>query len=83
MDAPIKHIALTNGQWTRIKHQLVEEFGPKVMIRWVMRRELGFDVRQYDDWRNGEHYHAVDFYNEPAKTWFLLKFGFENDQDPR
>lgn len=80
------HITLTVNEWKRLQLKLKEDYSPSVLlIRGVMKLKLGFVVR-YHSW-NEEYYdrhqrpnsrrHTVvmlDFYNEPKKTWFLLKY---------
>jgi len=85
----MKHLELTEGEWLRIRQQIREEHGDSmILLRDKMRRELGFTVRHHQDWRERDvdkrdvgfrtHYPVqmihVDFYDEQAKTWFLLKY---------
>lgn len=34
-------------QWSHIQAQLVQDFGPRIAISFVCRRELGFTVRRH------------------------------------
>ena len=81
MNEPIKHLELTHGEWDRIKQQLTQQHGTKILINWVMRRELNFTVREhhrwddkYQAWRDRRSVICIDFYSEDAKTYFLLRF---------
>jgi hypothetical protein len=37
----------TPSDWEHISQQLVAEHGAMIIISWVMRRELGFQVRRH------------------------------------
>ena len=75
--------------WEPIKQKILAEYGPSHMIRWVMRRELGFTVRIQQNWQTvnknliGEDITArwyfqnqvhLDFFNDAAQSWFQLKY---------
>jgi len=75
-------------QWVDIKARLVAEHGEKMAISFVMRRELGFSVRQHralvpndpqHRYKDGpsmhyeEHIH-LDFYSDAAQSWFQLRY---------
>jgi hypothetical protein len=85
-------------EWETVMTGLVQEYGPKIGISWVMRRELGFVVRNYralvpNDYkpkpgRPDMHYEdhvCLDFYNESTQSWFVLRYLNlnENSQDLR
>lgn len=72
-------------QWEEIWHQIIQEYGNKITISFVCRRELGFTIRTHLEWiefdRSGErprHYAEeqihLDFYNESMQSWFLLRY---------
>ena len=77
-------------EWVTIRDQIKQEFGEKIfMISWRTKRELGFTVRHHkglhpwetgvDDFDlQGRYYYApevhLDFYNEVAMSWFMLKY---------
>ena len=75
-DKPIKHIELSSAEWEQIKSKLIEEFGQKIIITWVLKRECGFTVRSHTDWNDGNYHRVIclDFYDEQMKTWFILKY---------
>lgn len=64
---------------------IVSEYGKKIAITWVCKRELGFTVRRHteyqlqveDRWssypRKNTKVH-LDFYDEQMRTLFLLKY---------
>lgn len=57
-----------------------------LLIRSKMRKVLGFTQRYHKEWvEKGKHedgraygfyqeYTVLDFYNESARSWFLIKF---------
>ena len=48
-----------------------------MLIRSVMRRELGFTVRDHRLW-NGQYYDTqvcLDFYDPRQMTWFVVRYG--------
>lgn len=74
-------------EWQTILDTLYLEYGLSIGISWVMRRELGFTVRNYralvpNDYkpkpgRPDMHYEdqvCLDFYNESTQSWFLLRY---------
>ncbi len=77
-----KHISLKPEQWRRLKIKLMNDYPPSVMlIRTRMREVLGFVARDYEEWNLDNHYNwekikdvRLDFYNEPKRTMFLLKY---------
>ena len=75
-------------QWADIQARLVADYGEKMAISFVMRRELGFSVRRhralvpndpqyiYKDGPNmhyEDHIH-LDFYSDAAQSWFQLRY---------
>lgn len=74
-------IKVTGEQWTAIRKQLKEEYAWKpsmLIIRDVMKRELGFTTRYHREWDPGmvnfiEHIH-LDFYDDAKETFFRLKY---------
>lgn len=75
---PIKHIELSQEEWNKIKQQLIADFGQKILISWVMKRECGFTVRNHTRWsedgRDNKVVVCLDFYDEQMKTWYILKY---------
>ena len=80
-------IRLRPSQWKKIRKQLMLDYPPSVMLlRYKMREELGFTVREHYEWRqNGadgtgaEWGHSelnicLDFYNDAMESWFQLKY---------
>ena len=75
--------------WEPIKKKIVAEYGPSHLLRWVMRRELGFTVRFQQNWQTVNTNHDgdvitprwyfqnqvhLDFFSTSALTWFQLKY---------
>ena len=73
---PIKHIELTKEEWLHLRRQLVKDYGQKILISWVMRRECGFTIREHHAWTDDQSVtkYCLDFYDEQMKVWFLLKY---------
>jgi len=82
-------ITMPHQVWQNIMLVLTQEYlnEPSVLlIRSKMRRVLGFTQRYHKQWietgtrENGqaygfyEEYTMLDFYNESARSWFLIKF---------
>jgi hypothetical protein len=78
-------IKLTPNEWFTISKQIQAEYKPSIfLIRDAMRRELGFTVRRHTEWvqhpNSGQGRSrpietvCLDFYTEPALTWFQLKY---------
>jgi hypothetical protein len=50
-------IVLEPRQWhDDIKQRLIKEYGAKIMISYVCRRELGFTVREHKGWVDNPRY---------------------------
>jgi hypothetical protein len=71
-----------------IQARLVADYGEKMTISFVMRRELGFSVRRHralvpndpqHSYKDGpsmhyeDHVH-LDFYSDAAQSWFQLRY---------
>jgi hypothetical protein len=73
-------IALTAKEWKPIRVRLKEEYAWKpsvLMIRDVMKRELGFTTRYHKEYREQTGYTEMihlDFYDEQKETFFRLKY---------
>lgn len=83
-----KHITLTDKQWAKLYNRLAQDHHSSVLlIREKMKVVLGFTVRRHNEWvKDSSGYPdlrdtiCLDFYNEPKRTMFLLKYGeFLND----
>lgn len=73
-------------EWQPIMDRLYLEYGLKIGISWVMRRELGFTVRNHRALMPNEHVKkhgptmhyeqqvCLDFFNESTQSWFVLKY---------
>ena len=76
-------------EWEKISEQLVAQYGLKIKLSWVCKRELGFSVRHHKGLipydgdgeyanLNGRYYYSdqvhLDFYNEAAQSFFVLKY---------
>ena len=66
--------------WAQVLDRLAEDFGTAIRMRHIMRRELGFTARDHAQWSpkmDGGYYGNqihLDFYNEAAQSWFVLKY---------
>jgi hypothetical protein len=84
-----KAIILSVEQWKEILSSITKIYPPNVLlISNIMKEKLGFTVRWHEEWfdRNvesrdmgyGTKYRQetihLDFYNEPKRTMFLLKY---------
>jgi len=78
-----KPIVLDLKQWAKLHTQLAKDNHSSVMlIRSKMKMVLGFTVRRHTKWKMdpdfGHKYSEdtihLDFYNEPKRTMFLLKY---------
>ena len=73
-----KPVTLSEPQWGKLRERLTEDYGRSVMlIRSRMRDKLGFTDREHQWFVPGKGYQTqihLDFYNEPKRTMFLLKY---------
>ena len=84
-----KPVILSEKNWLAIYNQIAKEYPPSVLlIRDRMRSVLGFTSRTHEEWVDrdvdrrdvgyGTKYRIttihLDFYNEPKRTMFLLKY---------
>jgi predicted nucleotidyltransferase len=78
-----KPLVLTEKNWAVLHRQLAKDHPSSVMlIREKMKAVLGFTVRRHTDWvlapnakkHCPEEKICLDFYNEPKRTMFLLKY---------
>jgi len=71
--------------WSAIFQQILRDYGSRMAISFVMRRELGFTVRYHQEWiefdrsedrirRYCEEQIHLDFFSESAQSWFQLKY---------
>jgi hypothetical protein len=85
--------------WGAIRQAIADEYPPSVLLfREKMKSVLGFTSREHEEWFDldvnirdvsyGTRYCVIsmhlDFYNEPKRTMFLLKYGdfmHESDQN--
>ena len=95
----MKPVVLSEEKWLRIYNQISKEYPPSVLlIRDKMRSVLGFTSRTHQEWftrdvdRKDVGYRTtycvknvhLDFYNEPKRTMFLLKYSdILNETKPR
>jgi len=73
-----KPIILKPAQWEKLREQLKKDYRPSVLlIRQRMRDTLGFLDREHR-WYTEQHGYmtqiCLDFYNEPKRTMFMLKY---------
>ena len=73
-----KPIVLSHGQWYKLKERLTNDYSPSVMmLSYRMKDKLGFTVREHTAWTERIGYTndiRLDFYDEPKRTMFLLKY---------
>lgn len=76
-------IILSEQVWAKLHTRLAQDNHSSVMlIREKMKVVLGFTVRRHRDWilnelnnrRESVDTIRLDFYNEPKRTMFLLKY---------
>ena len=71
-------ITLSKPEWKQIKTQLSRDWPRSyVVMRGVMKRELGFTVREhrwYSDQHGTQRQVFLDFYDDAKETWFILKY---------
>ena len=75
--------------WESIWQKILSEYGSTIAISWVLKRELGFTIRNHNQWITVDKNHQgddivprgylqhqihLDFYNESALSWFQLKY---------
>lgn len=84
-----KPLVLSEAQWLKIYNHIAQTYPPSVLlIRNRMKEVLGFTSRTHEEWvdqlvdikdiRYNTKYCVksihLDFYNEPKRTMFLLKY---------
>ena len=73
-----KPIVLSQSQWYRLKERLTNDHSPSVMmLSYRTKDKLGFTVREHREWTAQTGYMVdirLDFFNEPKRTMFLLKY---------
>jgi len=73
-----KPIVLTEPKWAKLRERLTSDHSPSVMmLSYRMKDKLGFTVREHREWteqRGSMVDIRLDFYNEPKRTMFLLKY---------
>ena len=73
-----KPIVLTQDKWYKLKNRLTNDYSPSVMmLSYKLKDKLGFTVREYRAWSEQRGYIVdirLDFYSEPKRTMFLLKY---------
>ena len=72
-------LTLSENQWFNIYNQIRKDHGDSVvLISWRLKETLGFTVRRHRAYNpiNGHRINDIrlDFYNEPAMTFFQLKY---------
>lgn len=73
----IKSIRMRPSTWNRLRERLDRDYPRSTMIiRYKMKQDLGFLVREHTEWRDLQPRVVVylDFYNELQQTMFLLKY---------
>jgi hypothetical protein len=85
-----KPIVISTENWYKLEHRLRTDYPPSVtMIRTKMRDVLGFTPRTHEEWIEYDTVDRrnigwgtkeciqtihLDFYNEPKRTMFMLKY---------
>lgn len=74
-----KPIVMSEKEWTKVFEQIKQRERPSTYLsRTKMRETLGFTVRHHRNYSEQTGYITdvrLDFYNEPKRTMFLLKYG--------
>ena len=87
-----KSIVISEHNWDKIREHLFQTQPKSVMLtRWKMRDVLGFTDRVHTEWTGsgdfGPEYSRtihLDFFDEPKRTMFLLKYSdWINDEQRR
>jgi hypothetical protein len=80
-----KPIILTQDKWYKLKNRLTNDYSPSVMmLSYKTKDKLGFTVREHREWTEQRGYMVdirLDFYNEPKRTMFLLKYSEYLEKD--
>jgi hypothetical protein len=80
-----KPIVLTQDKWYKLKNRLTNDYSPSVMmLSYKTKDKLGFTVREHREWTEQRGYMVdirLDFYNEPKRTMFLLKYSEYLEKD--
>lgn len=80
-----KPIILTQDKWYKLKNRLTNDYSPSVMmLSYKTKDRLGFTVREHREWTEQRGYMVdirLDFYNEPKRTMFLLKYSEYLEKD--
>jgi hypothetical protein len=67
-------------EWNTIQDQLLDDWPRShIILRSVMKRELGFTVRKRDVWQGSGLIYTtttvyLDFFDDAKETWFALKY---------
>ena len=73
-----KPIILTQSKWYNLRKRLTTDHSPGIMmLSYRMKEKLGFTVREHREWTEQRGYMTdirLDFYSEPKRTMFLLKY---------
>lgn len=73
-----KPIVLSKDRWYKLKNRLTNDYSPSVMmLSYRTKDKLGFTVREHRSWTEQTGYMVdirLDFYDEPKRTMFLLKY---------
>jgi len=79
MDKPWKAIKMPMHKWYILHARLDQDYPNVLKFRHRVKNTLGFTTREqhYRDHngKNYEHRMCLDFFNEPKRTMFLLKYG--------
>ncbi len=75
-------IVLSEKSWAKLHKKLAQDNPSSVMlIREKMKAVLGFTIRRHREWADDSNFGryqietiCLDFYNEPKRTMFLLKY---------
>ena len=78
-----KPVILSTQRWLDLRARLMEDYPISyTALSWKCKEKLGFKIRTYDSFK--KDYQGItrfvtdirlDFYNEPKRTMFLLKYG--------
>lgn len=77
-----KPVILSPEKWNKLKQRLLTDYPQSVvLIRQRTRDVLGFVPREFEEWNTDTAGYwdkkrdvRLDFYNEPKRTMFVLKY---------
>jgi hypothetical protein len=76
---PWKAVKMPMHKWYKLYAQIDKDYPKTLILRERTKNVLGFTTREEyyrdRDGNNFEHRMCLDFFSEPKRTMFLLKYG--------